>query len=71
MYGEIADYRENWEDYLSYIYFGSRDDFFLVSTIRWNGMREGECISAVGKIELNTYRVPYMKIHEFYTCEWE
>lgn len=70
VYGVVVDYTENWENLLSNFYFGSKEQFFLVSTSRWTDPIEGKCITATGRVQLNTYDVPYIKIEdEIYFCE--
>lgn len=64
VYGTISEHRENWENFLTNLYFGRRDQFFLVSNFRWHNSFEGECIMVTGQIKLNTYKVPYIKIED-------
>ena len=70
VYGTVLDYRENWDNELSYLYFGTQEQFFLVSNYRWTEPVEGECITVAGTIKLNTYKVPYIKIdNKLQFCE--
>jgi hypothetical protein len=69
--GIVMEYRENWDNFLSVFYFGTTEQFFFVSNYRWNSSDiEGKCIYATGEIQLNTYKVPYIKIDEndLYYC---
>ena len=69
VYGVLANYKENWELEQTNFYFGSPEEFFLVSNYRWNDVVEGECISTTGEVQLNTYKTPYIKVEEIYKCE--
>jgi hypothetical protein len=68
VYGTVVDHRENWENELTNFYFGTREEFFLVSNYRWTENQEGKCLTATGVIQLNTYNVPYIKIENFNYC---
>ncbi len=69
--GTVKDYRENWDNFLSVLYFGNTEQFFFVSNFRWNSSDiENRCVYATGEIQLNTYKIPYIKIDEndLYYC---
>ena len=68
VYGVVGRYRENLETGMSYFYFGETDDFFLVGTYSWEEL-EGECIVASGRVDLNTYGTPFIKVYDVYFCE--
>ncbi len=68
VYGTVLDYRENWNDGQSMFYFGSKDQFFFVSLYRWEESPEGKCVQSSGEVQLNTYKVPYIKIDQFSFC---
>jgi hypothetical protein len=69
VYGEVVRYDENWEYELTYFYFGSSEEFFLVSSYRWDSSIEGKCVVAEGYVSLNTYETPYIEVKEIYLCE--
>lgn len=70
VYGTVIEYREDWDNFISNIYFGTRQDFYIVSNYRWDVSPVGECLTATGKIQLNTYKIPYIKIQDsFNFCQ--
>ncbi len=69
VYGIVTAYTENWENQLTNIYYGERGQFFLVSNYRWSDTLEGTCLAAGGEVQLNTYKVPYIKVEQVYNCE--
>lgn len=64
IYGTVTSHTEDYTNELSRFYFGTNDQFFLVSNYQWDSPFEGECITTTGKILLNTYQVPYIKIDD-------
>jgi hypothetical protein len=69
IYGVVTDHTEDWQNEMTRFYFGTHEQFFLVSNYRWSTPFDGECITTTGEIFLNTYNVPYIKIaDEIYTC---
>jgi len=70
VYGIVINHTENWENGLTNFYFGNKDQFFLVSNFRWTDSQEGNCLTATGVIQLNTFKVPYIKVEDnIYYCE--
>ena len=69
VYGTVVRHSENFDSFLTNFYFGTLEQFFLVSIDRWPS-KEGKCISATGIVQLNTAKVPYLKIGGvLYQCE--
>ncbi len=69
VYGTVSNYRESYSIGQSFIYFGTEDQFFFTSELKWDKSPKGHCVQAFGTIQLNTYRVPYILIDELYTCD--
>lgn len=69
VYGVVKDYSENAKTRLTNLYFRSANEFFFVSTYRWKESYDGKCIVANGKVQLNTYKTPYIKIDEIASCQ--
>jgi len=70
VYGKVFNYQENYELEASYLYFGNIDQFFLViSGKTFPDMKDGLCVQARGKVEINTYKTPYIKIDALQQCE--
>ncbi len=64
VFGTMTVHTEDWENELTRFYFGTTEQFFIVSNYRWSEPFEGECITTTGEIFLNTYKVPYIKIQD-------
>ncbi|HCR72486.1 MAG TPA: hypothetical protein DIW23_13655 [Anaerolineae bacterium] len=64
VYGTVINHTEDWENELTRFYFGTIEEFFIVSNYRWETPFEGECIQVKGEILLNTYDIPYIKIED-------
>jgi hypothetical protein len=70
VYGTVRDYQENPTLNATYFYFGSKSEFFFVaSDVFFPDFKNGECASATGVVQLNTYKTPYIKIDELLNCE--
>lgn len=69
VYGKVSSIRESPSLQASYIYFGTRDEFFFVipATI-FEDLEVNHCVYSNGKIQLNTYKTPYIQITELFTC---
>lgn len=68
VYGTVTDHVENWDAAQTFLYFGGRDKFFFTSLSRWEKI-ENACVSVTGKVELNTYKTPYIKFDKLSTCQ--
>jgi hypothetical protein len=70
VHGIVLDHKENYVNQLTNFYFGTTEQFFLVSNYRWSTSQKGECLTATGIVQLNTYKTPYIKIEDnIYYCE--
>ena len=67
VYGTVTDHVENWDAAQTFLYFGGRDKFFLTSLSRWEETQDS-CVSVTGKVQLNTYKTPYIKFDKLSTC---
>lgn len=67
VYGVVTDHVENFEAQQTFFYFGGRDKFFFTTLGHWD-FTEDSCISTTGKIQLNTYKTPYIKIDQLTDC---
>lgn len=64
VYGTVTSHTEDYTNELTRFYFGTIDQFFLVSNYKWDKPFEDECVTTTGEILLNTYQVPYIKIDD-------
>lgn len=70
VYGDVVNYVENPTLNATYFYFGSREQFyFVISDMYYPDFKDGECAQSLGVVKLDTYKTPYIKIAELYTCE--
>jgi len=69
VYGKVAKLQQNFQIGQTYFYFGKPDQFFFTSIYYWDKSLEGNCVSATGVIQLNTYKTPYINIEDqLYHC---
>ena len=69
VYGTVKMHKENKDIGQTFFYFGTVEQFFVTSLYRWSEPQEDICMQANGVIQLNTYKVPYMKIDDtLYPC---
>lgn len=64
VYGVVANIKQNYEAAQTFFYFGSSNQFFLTSLYLFDNSYEGTCTTVTGKIELNSYNTPYIKIED-------
>lgn len=70
VYGDVVNYVENPTLNATYFYFGSQQQFyFVISDMYYPDFEDGDCAQSSGVIKLDTYKTPYIKIAELYTCE--
>lgn len=69
VYGMVLEYKEDWASQRTYIYFGSKEEFYLVSDYRWSAAIEDTCITVEGTVELNTHETPYIEVIDIHDCK--
>lgn len=70
IYGNVVDYVEKPTLNATYFYFGSREQFYFVATdVYFPQFKDGDCAKSSGVVQLDTYKIPYIKIDELFICD--
>ncbi|MBK9007975.1 MAG: hypothetical protein IPM31_13400 [Anaerolineae bacterium] len=68
VHGVIKEYKEKVGNFYFNFYFGTNEQFYLVSNNLSSIPLKGSCMSSTGRVQLTAEHIPFMEITSFQFC---